>query len=287
MASGLAFLLHLLEDAFLLAVSWMGTSLIAIIVVTVVVPGVRAVVRLWQQGWHGVKSLAKEYAKDTGAIIVGVWILLFAFAALHSIPAQIRAAADSIKPPVTPFRLTIPNIAGVYDKAPKIAHSRPPQQPNIGLELVYPREFAVYVFNDSKVLVNKARWWFVLFDLDQPSPNGNPKPLQIAQQFSDYIRTDSPVGPFAVIGDDSVRSQVRNGDRLFGAMAATCPDCKYVRAYYVYAVVGQGGWYSEIPQTSKRNTADWFALSVQIRSDPAVLQSLLVNRKVAIGSSNP
>ena len=31
-------------------------------------------------------------------------------------------------------------------------------------------------------------------------------------------------------------------------------------AYYVYAVVGQGGWYSEIPQTAKRNTADWFAL---------------------------
>jgi hypothetical protein len=59
---------------------------------------------------------------------IGVWVLLFVVAVFHSIPAQIRAAADLIKPPVTPFRIAIPEISGIH-KAQKAPRFYVPQQP--------------------------------------------------------------------------------------------------------------------------------------------------------------
>jgi hypothetical protein len=50
MHSSLAFIWELLEQALLLTVSWMGTNLIAVIVVVVVVPVVQTILRLRHRG---------------------------------------------------------------------------------------------------------------------------------------------------------------------------------------------------------------------------------------------
>jgi hypothetical protein len=163
-----------------------------------------------------------------------------------------------------------------------VTHGPDPGLPDATLELVHPREFAVYVYNDGKVVANKVRYWFTLWDLDQLTPDGIPKVVQIPQQSFEYLRHDSPAGPYAVMGEESVKRQVKDGDRLFGAMAATCPDCKFVRGYYVYVVVGTSGWFSEIPQTKTRTTEDWFALVKQVHQNPSIIEKLLINSKVPI-----
>ena len=191
-------------------------------------------------------------------------------------PSSKAKSPDNGKPPTTEIHGTSDSVTASVTRGPA------PDLPDATLELVHPREFAVYLYNDGKVVANKVRFWFTLWDLDQLTPDGVPKVVQIPQQSFEYLRHDSPAGPFAIVGDDSIRRQVRDGDRLFGAMAATCADCKFVRAYYVYAVVGSSGWFSEIPQTQTRSTEDWFALVKQVHQNPSMIETLPANSKVPI-----
>ena len=69
---------------------------------------------------HGVKSLAKEYAKDTGAITDWVWILLFCLCSpsLHTSANPSLGGLDQT--PETPFPALQYLISlALYDKAPK------------------------------------------------------------------------------------------------------------------------------------------------------------------------
>ncbi len=269
------FAVHLLLQAFLLTVSWMGTSVLAVCVTVAIALGILLTV-FFRKGWKLAWQERKKNLTDSAIAGVAVWVLLILLNLFYTIPHQIRQQADSIHAPRVPS-IFPPPFAYEHTKKARATLSRP----DIDIELVKPDRFAIYIFNDSDVLLNKARWWFGIWDLDTMGNDGG-APLQIPQAHSDYIRPHEPIGPFAVISQEPVNSQVRNGDRLFGWVAATCPDCKRTKAYYVYAVVGKGGWIAEIPQDEKRPVEDWFSLARQAKRFPDLPETLPKGKKMLI-----
>jgi hypothetical protein len=61
--SAVSFFLYLLVQAFILTVTWMGTSVAAVLVLCIGIPAVLAIWRFRQRGWHGLRSVPKEYGK--------------------------------------------------------------------------------------------------------------------------------------------------------------------------------------------------------------------------------
>jgi hypothetical protein len=132
---------------------------------------------------------------------------------------------------------------------PKTSHAAA-VLPDVILKLIYPQEFAVMIYDNSSVVLNNPRWWFAIWDLDQPGPNGTPKILPIPTDGADWIRPHENIGPMAALG--KVASGTKDGDRLLGFIGVTCPKCIRTRLYWVYAVKGDTeiGWYSEVKGAS-------------------------------------
>jgi hypothetical protein len=119
------------------------------------------------------------------------------------------------------------------------------EKPDVSLALIYPEEFAVLLLNDSSVLLSKPKWGFAIWNLgkvDDPAEKTAVLPIPTAE--GDYIRPHEAVGPQGAISQ--VPSLVHPGDRLFGYVFVECPECLKSRYYWVYAVVKQGGWFSEM-----------------------------------------
>jgi hypothetical protein len=134
-------------------------------------------------------------------------------------------------------------------KQPQITYPAPRQpeveKPDASLALLYPEEFAILLLNDSSVILNKPKWGFAIWNLgkvDDPAEKTAVLPIPTAE--GDYIRPHEALGPEGAISE--VRSLVNPGDRLFGYVFVECPECLKSKYYWVYAVVKQGGWFSEI-----------------------------------------
>jgi hypothetical protein len=93
------FFLSLLWQAFLLTVSWMGTSALAIAVKVLLVPVGVLLVKLYRQGWSAVWEHAKENLKATVVVTVGVWASLILFNLLYTVPHAINLQAENTPPP--------------------------------------------------------------------------------------------------------------------------------------------------------------------------------------------
>lgn len=52
--------------------------------------------------------------------------------------------------------------------------------------------------------------------------------------------------------NDLSKPYVKPGDKLFGQLILTCLNCKTQRYYWLFWVVGEGGWYREIPENSSK-----------------------------------
>ena len=132
-------------------------------------------------------------------------------------------------------------------KQPPISpHISPPpkvEKPDIRMALIYPQEFAILILNGSSVLLNKPKWGFAIWNLGKAG-DVSAKILPIPTAEGDYIRPGEAMGPEGAIVQ--VKSLVNPGDRLFGYVYVVCPDCVKSRYYWVYAVGGQGGWFSEM-----------------------------------------
>jgi hypothetical protein len=94
-----------------------------------------------------------------------------------------------------------------------------------------------------------------IWNLDRPNPSegGTPTILPIPVESGDWIRPHEKQGPNQFIGQPNSKALLKEGDRLFGVVNVTCPDCVATRIYVIYVVYGKGGWYSEIIN----NTLTW------------------------------
>lgn len=123
-------------------------------------------------------------------------------------------------------------------------HTSKAEKPDIGLFLIYPQEFAVELVNRSSVVLDRPKWGFAIWDLDKLDAYAQPMVLPIPTAEGDFIRKHEGLGPMTALSQ--VASLLKPGDRLFGYVYATCPECVKTRSYWVYATFKQGGWFSEI-----------------------------------------
>ncbi len=62
----------------------------------------------------------------------------------------------------------------------------------------------------------------------------------------DYIRKETTFMALEIDRLPGVSPLIKIGHHLFGYMVVTCPDCIENRAYFMCAIYGKGGWFSEV-----------------------------------------
>jgi hypothetical protein len=118
-------------------------------------------------------------------------------------------------------------------------------RPDIALRLIYPTGLAVVMVNESDVVLREPKYVPAMWNLDGEKWH---QPLPIPVASGDWIRPREAMGPKSFITQASILPLVKQGDRLFGVISVTCPDCIRSKAYWVYVKHGVAGWFSEIPE---------------------------------------
>jgi hypothetical protein len=124
---------------------------------------------------------------------------------------------------------------------------RGPINPDVKLYFVHPSRPAVVLWNDSDVVANTVIYSFALWNLDSPL-NDLKTPLQVLSAKADYIRANQAAGPNAIFDTPAILSRLKKGNRIFGVVSVSCPQCLKRRQYWFNASWEKGGWYSEILQ---------------------------------------
>ncbi|MFI4919989.1 MAG: hypothetical protein ACHP65_10595 [Legionellales bacterium] len=124
------------------------------------------------------------------------------------------------------------------------------KQPDVAVQLVYKKSFAIVLRNISadNVVVRDPQYTIVMWDLDLP---GRIDVLPMSKTYSfngTSMRKEEYLVPQQFTTLPQVAALIKPKDRLFGWITVTCPDCIRNRAYWIYAVQGEDGWYSEIPK---------------------------------------
>jgi hypothetical protein len=117
-------------------------------------------------------------------------------------------------------------------------------QPDVQLSFVIPSETGLLLHNTSGKLATNIKYWDIAWNLDLPS---HTDPLPSSTASFDYIRSHEYGGPQGIFSDPGIKQFIKQGDRLFGFVAVTCPDCFKTRGYLFYITWGTGGWYCELP----------------------------------------
>lgn len=122
-----------------------------------------------------------------------------------------------------------------------------PPPADVSLRFIQPQSLAVLVRNSgSSGVVREARYAVVLWNLDAgEEPPILPVPTRGFSR-GDWIRPNNSLGPERIAALPNVQSQLKQGNRLLGYAQVSCPDCLRDRAYWLYVVHGESGWYSEI-----------------------------------------
>ena len=136
----------------------------------------------------------------------------------------------------------------LHSQKPTAAPATVAQKPDLSMVLVYPKSFAIIFQNDSDVVLREPKYSPAIYNLDRLDASGNPTPLPIPVFSGDWIRPRESMGPMSATGLPTVQPLLKDGDRLFGTIVVSCPDCVATKAYWVYAVQGLSGWYYKIPE---------------------------------------
>ncbi len=120
-------------------------------------------------------------------------------------------------------------------------------RPDVGIEILNPTAPAVTVVPLNGIVAHEVTEDPLVWDLDLEDLTHS---LRVNEAKYDWIRADQHGGPYPVLQTDDAKDKVKPGHRILGFISVTCPLCKRVRAYWVYFVWGQGGWYAEIPEGS-------------------------------------
>ena len=126
--------------------------------------------------------------------------------------------------------------------------------------------FALWVKNNSDTTATDAYYYFGLVDLDQTDDKGILEPLKIVGSKPTWIHKKDAVGAFSVIGD--LTPPLPTGHRIFGFVGLNCFNCSRRKFYWVYQVIGVGGWYYEIPEKDSTDVNQLFDIAFHLKTDP-------------------
>jgi hypothetical protein len=119
-------------------------------------------------------------------------------------------------------------------------------KPDLLIRLVWKKEISVLMVAKN-ALVRSPQYSMAIWDLENPGPQM--LPAQYTNTFNDsWIKPGHGLGPMPYIRLPSIAAVVKPGDRLFGFIVGTCPECERTRAYWIYVKNGEGGWFAELPK---------------------------------------
>ena len=172
------------------------------------------------------------------------------------------------------------------DRYLKIGANVGGKKPDLLLRLVWKKEFAV-MMDARDGLVKSPAYSIFVWDLD--NPGSNVLHPQVGSQFPDmWIKAGMSAGPYAYTTLPDVAKSIKSGDRLFGYMWGTCPDCAETRAYWIYAIHGDSGWFAEIPKEYKYpSLTKTFKVLDTIKRDPEKFFSVADKRQLRVERSLP
>jgi hypothetical protein len=151
------------------------------------------------------------------------------------------------------------------ENSPQVVPTEAQEHPDISLKLVHPNGLAIIFVNESDVIIREPKYIPAMWNFDRENWN---EPLPVPVTSGDWIRAKEALGPQAFITQPRVGPLVKQGDRLFGIVQVTCPNCVRTKAYWVYAVHGVSGWYSEMTPGYYPDLREVSKLVPKIRQDP-------------------
>ncbi len=172
----------------------------------------------------------------------GMWVWSRKIKQVPESPAVAQNRPQVAPPPKVEVNVPPP----VVNISPPV-HPGPSQKPDISACLLQPKDFALALINTSAsdIAVRDPEYNIAVWDLDIPDdkPHGvlvsTPNPQR-------WISRREYVIVYAMSFLPHIGSMLKSGDRVFGWVTVACPDCAKYKAYWVYGVYGQSGWYSQI-----------------------------------------
>jgi hypothetical protein len=133
-----------------------------------------------------------------------------------------------------------------------VAKTNQQGEPDLTLEFFGTDRLAFCIENRGPQVASDPKYTIVLVDLTNQwrappavqdrMPGTQPLPIP-TKLVNDFVRTNECLGSFAIIPDE-VKQFVKDGDRLFGMIWITCPQCKLTRSYWLGYEAWKVGWYS-------------------------------------------
>jgi hypothetical protein len=133
---------------------------------------------------------------------------------------------------------------------PPVSNTSVPLPPNLRLDkpeltamIINPAAPSL-IINVLHTVARDVKADSVLWDVDREDKSLDSLPIY--QVKYDWIRTDQSGGPTDLmnLADKNI---AKTGHRIFGFVSIACPNCSHNKAYWVFWVYGQEGWYTEIP----------------------------------------
>ena len=235
---------------------WFGLNWFDIflnVLVLAIVPGIVAA-----YGGHLAAEVVDD-AKRRGKIKASFWGL-FILGVIFTSWQQLRLAeADLARETKSTWDEALLNRAFFAPGLPApLPLNAPPghvPKPDIGMEFINPGDVAFRMVNLSNVTLRDPKYYFVLTDLDAPRTvniNGTMVsqilPIPAFTDAGDFLKPKAKFLGRAIVSTfPAVQSLVKPNDRICGTATVSCPDCLRDRHYFLYFVVGSGGWYYEVP----------------------------------------
>jgi hypothetical protein len=227
--------------------------------------------------------------------VIGCFWALFVVGVILTLWQQFRAAqSDLSKDTSDSWMFIVATRSYAPPLPPELAYKIPP--PPEALPEVAPflhfgldrSDILLNVLATSKTVAKAPQFNSVLWDLDAENPRN---PLQIPSQSNPtgYVkRGDLSWGPFSLTTSNA-ESRVKNGHRIFGFLNVSCPSCAETEVYWVYAVMGQIGWYAEAKKKDGIPSLDGLAKNFDsIKAHPnETWDSILPHTKGKVQISDP
>lgn len=147
------------------------------------------------------------------------------------------------------------------------------EQPDIRVALVYPANPSFIVMNQSKTKpLREGHYQLITLNIDHWEGDR----YQMVQTRGSEIGASIPPGGSFLPTEFALRldpnQPIEKGNRLYGYLNISCPDCTTVRVYWVLIKYGEQGWYAEIPIHDKE-----YSLSVLSTLTPTTVEAHIRN----------
>lgn len=174
---------------------------------------------------------------------------------------------------------------------PANGNHEPVKEADLKAEFVIPKELSLIVRNHSTINAFDPKYEVNLWNLDEARNQSVQTvlglPIFYRTDRGDFIKPAFGSGPYEVLNLAEASGRVKVGDRLAGYGRVTCSNCSYVRNYWIYYVIGTGGWYSSMPVGQGPQMSAWIRAIPQLARDPeSVFSFIPQSKRVSIKGMN-